>query len=101
VTGGLSALLLAAFYCVMDVWKHRTWATVFIWVGGSAITLYFINGIVGFKALAQRLVGGDVGRFANVHFAPAAGDFLACAVGLMLAVALAAFLYRREIFLRV
>jgi len=101
VTCGLSSLLLAAFYYVMDVWKRQTWGTMFIWIGASAITLYFINGIVGFKEFAQRLVGGDVGRWANVYVAPGAGDFLACAVGLTLAVALAALLYRRKIFLRV
>ncbi len=71
------------------------------WIGASAITLYFINGIVGFQPLATQLVGGDVGRSLDSHLTPGVGSFLAHAVGLLLAVALAGFLYQRKIFLRV
>ena len=101
VCGGLSALLLGGFHQVIDAWERRSWATIFIWIGASAITLYFINGIVGFQPLATQLVGGDVGSFVDSHLTPGAGSFLAHAVGLLLAVALAGFLYRRKIFLRV
>jgi predicted acyltransferase len=101
VCGGLSALLLGGFHQVIDAWERRSWATIFIWIGASAITLYFINGIVGFQPLATQLVGGDVGSFVDSHLTPGAGSFLAHAVGLLLAVALAGFLYRRKVFLRV
>ena len=101
VCGGLSALLLGVFHQVIDAWGRTGWATIFIWIGASAITLYLINGIVGFKPLATRLVGGDVGSFVDSHLTPGSGSFLAHAVGLLLAVALAGFLYRRNIFLRV
>ena len=101
VCGGLSALLLGVFHQVIDAWERRSWATIFIWVGASAITLYLINGIVGFKPLATQLIGGDVGSFVDSHLTPGSGSFLAHAVGLLLAVALAGFLYRRNIFLRV
>ena len=101
VCGGLSALLLGVFHQVIDAWERRSLATIFIWIGASAITLYLINGIVGFKPLATRLVGGDVGSFVDSHLTPGSGSFLAHAVGLLLAVALAGFLYRRNIFLRV
>jgi predicted acyltransferase len=101
VCGGLSALLLGVFHQVIDAWEWRSWATIFIWIGASAITLYLINGIVGFQPLAMQLVGGDVGSFVDSHLTPGAGSFLAHAVGLLLAVALAGFLYRRKVFLRV
>jgi predicted acyltransferase len=101
VCGGLSALLLGVFHQVIDAWGRRSWATIFIWIGASAITLYLINGIVGFQPLATQLVGGDVGSFVDSHLTPGAGSLLAHAVGLLLAVALAGFLYRRKIFLRV
>ena len=64
----------------------------------SAITLYLINGIMGFQPLAIKLVGGDLGSFVNSHLTPGAGSLLAHSVGLLLAVALASFLYRRKIF---
>jgi hypothetical protein len=54
---------------------------------------------VGFQPLATQLVGGDVGSFVDSHLTPGAGSLLAHAVGLLLAVALAGFLYRRKIFL--
>jgi predicted acyltransferase len=101
VCGGLSALLLGVFHQVIDAWERRSWATIFIWIGASAITLYFINGIVGFQPLATQLVGGDVRSFVDSYLTPGAGSFLEHAVGLLLAVALAGFLYRRKIFLRV
>ena len=101
VCGGLSALLLGVFHQVIDAWERRSWATIFIWVGASAITLYLINGIVGFKPLATQLIGGDVGSFVDSNLTPGAGSFLAHAVGLLLAVAMAGFLYQRKIFLRV
>ena len=99
VCGGLSALLLGVFHQVIDAWGRRSWATTFIWIGASAITLYLINGIVGFQPLATQLVGGDVGSFVDSHLTPGAGSLLAHAVGLLLAVSLAGFLYRRKIFL--
>jgi hypothetical protein len=63
-------------------------------------TLYLINGIVGFQPLATQLVGGDVSSFVDSHLTPGAGSLLAHALGLVLAVELAGFLYRRKIFLR-
>ena len=101
VCGGLSALLLGVFHQVIDAWGRRSWATIFIWIGASAITLYLINGIVGFQPLAMQLVGGDVGSFVDSHLTSGAGSLLAHAVGLLLAVALAGFLYRRKLFLYV
>ena len=84
-----------------DVWGRSRWATPFLWIGANAITLYFAESIISFEKLAHRLVGGDGGQFFNRLFTPGAGHLLAAAVGLVLAVALAGFLYRRKIFLRV
>ncbi len=101
VAGGFSALLLGLSHQVMDVWGYRNWATIFVWIGANAITLYFLNNIVVFKDLAGRLVGGDVGSFFDRHVTAGAGHFLAAAMGLALAIVLAGFLYRRRVFLRV
>jgi predicted acyltransferase len=101
VCGGLSALLLGVFHQVIDSWGRSTWATIFIWIGASAITLYLINGLVGFQPLAIKLIGEDICSFLNSHLAAGAGSLLAHVVGLLLAVALAGLLYRCKIFLRV
>ena len=101
VAGGYSAMLLGAFHYVIDVQGRQRWATPFIWIGANAITLYFCENIFNFEKLAGRLVGGDVSSFLDRHLVAGAGHFVAACVGLGLAVALAGFLYRRKIFLRV
>jgi predicted acyltransferase len=101
VTGGYSALLLGIFYLLIDVKGQRAWAALFFWVGANAILLYMINGVVEFRALADRLVGGSVGTFLDARLGYGAGSFAKSTIGLVLAVALAYVLYRRKIFLRV
>lgn len=101
VAGGYSAILLAVMHQVIDVWGWKAWATIFIWIGANAITLYFINGVAGFEPFALRFVGGDVSAWLDRMITPGTGLFVAHMLGLVLAVALAGFLYRRKIFLRV
>lgn len=101
VAGGYSAILLGVMHQVIDVWGWKAWATIFIWIGANAITLYFINGVAGFEPFALRFVGGDVSAWLDRMITPGTGLFVAHMLGLVLAVALAGFLYRRKIFLRV
>jgi predicted acyltransferase len=101
VTAGYSAVLLGAFYLVMDVWGHQRWATVFKWIGTNALFLYFINGVAGFEPFAKRLVGGSISQFFDQAIAPGAGRFVLHCVALLIAIALAGYLYKRRIFIRV
>jgi predicted acyltransferase len=101
VAGGYSLLLLRAMHQLIDVWRVKAWATIFIWIGANAITLYFLNSVTSFEQFATRFVGGDVGAFLDSVVTPGTGYLAAYAGGLVVAVALAGFLYRRKIFLRV
>ena len=101
VAAGWSAILLGALYQVVDLWGYKRWATIFVWIGANAILLYFINGIFGFEPFAHRLVGGDIARFFDSAVTPGAGALIAHFLGLGFAIALAGYLYRRKIFLRV
>jgi predicted acyltransferase len=101
VAGGWSAILLGAMYQIVDVWGYTRWATVFIWIGANAILLYFLNNIVGYEPFARRLVGGDIAAWLDRSVTPGTGALGAHLVGLGLVILLAAFLYRRKIFLRV
>jgi len=102
VAGGWSALLLAAFYYVIDVRQSRWWCPAFVWIGMNPITLYVVKGnLIGFPAQAQRFVGGSVKSFVDAHVATGAGDVLIAAVSLGLVILLAWFLHSRKIFLRV
>lgn len=100
VAGGWSFLLLAGFYYLVDIRKARGWCEPFVWVGMNPITLYVISGIVGYRKLAPRLAGGDVQQWFDAHVAAGCGGVVVSLTALALMFALARFLYRREIFLR-
>ena len=101
VTAGYSAILLAAMHQIIDVWGWRRWATVFIWVGANAIMLYFLNEGLGFERFVARFAGGDFATFLNHAVTQGAGGFVTHVLGLVFTIALAGFLYRRKVFLRV
>ncbi len=103
VAGGYSALLLGAFYWIVDVKQWRTWCQPFVWIGMNPITLYltsnFLGGL-GFHKLATRLAGGPVKGFFDTHIAAGCGELAISATGVVLFIWFAYFLYRRKIFLR-
>ncbi|HXU79311.1 MAG TPA: heparan-alpha-glucosaminide N-acetyltransferase domain-containing protein [Methylomirabilota bacterium] len=100
VAGGYSALLLAAFYLLVDVWKYQKWCQPFVWIGMNSITIYLTSNIIGgFSKLATRFAGGDVRSFFNLRVA-GLGDLLVAIIGLSLAFWFVHFLYRKKIFLR-
>jgi len=101
VTAGYSAILLAVMHQIIDVWGWRRWATIFVWIGANAITLYFLNDILNFQAAAARLVGGDFASMLDRVVAHGTGFFVTNVLVMMFAIALAGFMYRRKIFLRV
>lgn len=101
VAGGYGAILLGAMHQVIDVWGFDRWPTIFVWIGANAITLYFLNNIMSFEKLAARFVGGDVSALLDAAMTPGTGRFATHVLGVVFAVALAGFLYRHKIFLRV
>ncbi|HUA38017.1 MAG TPA: heparan-alpha-glucosaminide N-acetyltransferase domain-containing protein [Candidatus Sulfopaludibacter sp.] len=101
VAGGYSAILLGAFYQIVDVWQWQTWCRPFVWLGMNSITLYLTAGVLdGFGQIATRLVGGDVKNLFDVYVATGSGELAISLVGLLLVFWLARFLYQRKIFLR-
>jgi predicted acyltransferase len=101
VAGGYSAILLAAFYQIVDVWRKQTWCQPFVWIGTNSITIYLASNIIGgFSKVAVRLVGGDVRTFFDDRVTKGFGEMVVSVVGLALAFWFVHFLYRRKIFLR-
>lgn len=100
VAGGYSAILLAVFHQVIEIWQRRQWAQVFIWVGANAITIYLLNNLMSYERVATRFAGGDVRNWLDHHVTNGAGDLLIATIALVLAIAVARFLYVRKIFLR-
>jgi len=103
VAGGYSAMLLGAFYWLVDVKQWRTWCQPFVWIGMNPITLYLASnfmGGLGFEKLARRLAGGPVKDFFDTHVAAGFGELVISATAIALFLWFANFLHRRKIFLR-
>lgn len=101
IAGGYSAILLAAFYWIVDVLRFQRWCQPFVWMGMNSITVYLADHIIGgFNKIAARLVGGGVKAWFDVHIAQGFGELVISVVGLLLAFWLVRFLYRRKVFLR-
>jgi len=91
-TSGLSAILLASFYLVIDVWHHERWAFFFIVLGQNAITIYLLNRFVDFEGLAHVI-------FARGEHALHPAVYPALAI--LMRWAMLYGMYRKKIFLRV
>jgi predicted acyltransferase len=100
VAAGYSALLLAVFYLVVDMWKFQWWCQPFVWMGMNSITIYMTDNILGgFGKLAERFVGGDINAWFENRLI-GSGDLLGALVEMALSFWFVYFLYRRKIFLR-
>src|ERR1044071_154494 len=101
VAGGYSALLLAAFYWLVDVLGFQRWCQPFVWIGTNSITIYLAENITGgFDGIAARFVGGDVKAWLDLHVARGFGDLIITLAGLLLALLFVRLLYRQKVFLR-
>ena len=99
VAGGWSALLLSAFYWTIDIKGLKRWAVPFIWIGLNPITIYLLGNVISFDEVASRLIGGPVQVWAD-GIADGLGTVLISIGGMLLAVLVCRFLYRRKLFLR-
>ncbi len=94
--GGLSMLLLAIFYLIIDVWKYQKWAFFFVVIGVNPITIYLANRIIGFGKATDLLFGG----FAAL--VPENWSALVIAIGYVaIGWLFLYFLYKKKIFLKV
>ncbi len=96
VACGYSLLLLAFFHLVIETLGWRFWAWPFVWIGMNPITIYMLENMVDIGRIAKRLVGGEL----NSHYFGIYGPVVVNAVGLLIMIAVARFLYVRKIFLR-
>jgi len=100
VAGGYSFWLLAAFYYIVDVRQWRGWCQPFLWIGLNSITLYLATALVNFREIAEKFGGGSLARWLDARCA-GLGELTLALLTLGLIVALAGFLHRRKIYLRV
>jgi predicted acyltransferase len=99
-TAGLSSLLLAFCYHVIDIKNHRDWCRPFVWIGMNAITIYLIAHFVKLVPIAKCFVGGEIhSGLENMHHG--LGDLITALLALGFSLLICRFLFQRKIFLRV
>lgn len=95
LTAGISLVLLALFYLLVDVWRGEKWSFFLRVIGVNSITIYLANRMINFRATSDFLFSG---------FARFFGEFSPVILYLGLLVVewlFLYFLYRKRIFLRV
>jgi predicted acyltransferase len=99
-TAGLSSLLLALFYYVIDIKQHRDSCRPFVWIGMNAITIYLLFHFVKLEAIANCFVGGEIhSALENIHHG--LGALVTALLALGFSFLICRFLFERKIFLRV
>ena len=91
-TSGWSAILLAVFYLVIDVWGCRRWAFAFVVIGVNPITIYLAGHFIDFRVIGETV------------FAPAANHLhptIFSGAQLFTGWLFLYVLYRQRIFLKV
>ena len=94
--GGISAMLFALFYWIIDVLGYRKWAFYFKVIGLNSITIYMLQKIVDLKKVTRFFFGGLAGLVPDVW-----GGFILAVGYLSVCFVILYFLYRKKIFLKV
>ncbi len=94
--GGVSALLLALFYYVIDVKGSKNWTLFFRVFGMNSITIYMADRIINFHGISRFFTG-----WTSVHINEQWGTLFIAIGVLVIQWSLMLFLYRKKIFLRV
>ena len=89
--GGISMMLLALFYTIIDLAGFKWWATPFVWGGANSIALYLAGGMGAFRSVAGRLTGT----------CPSPWTWVPTLVAFLLMILTARFLYRRGVYIRI
>lgn len=96
LTGGISFLLLAVFYWIIDVRKWRKWAFFFRVIGLNSITIYLAQEIIDFSRVSSFFLGSVVSLVPEPvgELISGCGYIAACWLFLW-------FLYKKNVFLKV
>jgi len=93
--GGLSFLLLALFYLVIDIWGYKKWAFFFVVIGMNAIAVYVATHLFDFTLIGNVFVGGLL-----QYLGPWAG-FVEASAALAVVWLILYYMYRNKIFIKI
>lgn len=96
LVGGISMILFALFYYVIDVKNHRNWTLFFTVIGMNSITIYLAQRFIDFSITSKALFGGLASLMPETA-QPLVGAiaYIGVCWGFLY------FLYRQRIFLKV
>ena len=94
--GGLSLLLFAVFYIIIDILNFRKWAFFFVVIGLNPITIYLAGRIINFRN-ASRFFFGGVSEALPETWAPLINGIGLTAIAWIFLY----ILYRKNIFLKI
>ena len=96
VTCGISTLLLACFYYLMDVRGYTKWAFFFVVFGVNSIAIYMMAHLFDFRLVGNIFVGGISALFPkNIQ------DFIQAITAMAVMWLIIYFLYRKKIFIKI
>jgi len=96
VAGGISLLLFALFYWIIEVCGYRRWTLFFTVIGVNSITIYMAQSIINFQFTANFLFGGLVKLFPKTY-----SPFLNSLTYIIICWLFLYFLYRKKTFIKV
>ncbi len=96
LAGGLSLLLFALFYWIIDVRGYRRWTLFFTVIGLNSIAIYMAQSIINFKFTANFIFGGVINLFPETWAQFLNGVALTTVCWFFLY-----FLYKQKIFIKV
>ena len=95
VGGGVSFLMLALFYWIIDVKKYRRWAFFFTVIGMNSIFAYLITALLSFEQIGNIFVGG------LLHHIQPWGNFLTAIMSVTALWLILYWMYSTRSFLKV
>jgi len=95
VAGGLSFLLLALFYLIIDVCRLWRWSYIFIVIGMNAIFVYMATHLWNFRDIAGVFVNG-LGQWTGDW-----QDFTRAVAGFALVWLILLYMYRKKTFVKI
>lgn len=96
LTSGISLLLLALFYLIIDVWGWVKWSFFFRVIGMNSIFIYLFSSMGDISRTTKYLFG-----WIATPLGPLDGNLVLLAGGILLNWLLLYYMYKKSIFLRV
>lgn len=96
VTCGISTLLLAVFYLIIDVWGHSKWVFFFVVFGANSIAIYMMAHMFDFRLIGNIFVGG-----LSSLFATNAQDFVQAVAAMIIMWLIMYWMYRKKTFIKI